>query len=204
VDLYLDQQAIDTTTPMGKPVFQVTGAFAEFERTIFANGGNAAGRMRGSRNRLSQAVICALLRDFSKHGEKAIAKVRRTQPAAYLKILALLVPRHYCTVWLGLAWAWLGKVDIIASAAGKIIPSGRTKIIQPFETGVVRAIHVRDGQSVKAGEALIELDLTMNEAERNHLCSDLVSAQLDVARLRAALRRRQTVDSIRAIRGMIY
>jgi thiamine phosphate synthase YjbQ (UPF0047 family) len=40
-------------------------------------------------------VICALLRDFSKHGEKAIAKVRRTQPAAYLRILALLVPREH-------------------------------------------------------------------------------------------------------------
>ena len=40
-------------------------------------------------------MICALLRDFSKHGEKAIAKVRRTQPAAYLKILALLVPREH-------------------------------------------------------------------------------------------------------------
>jgi hypothetical protein len=40
-------------------------------------------------------VICALLRDFSKHGEKAIAKVRQTQPAAYLKILALLVPREH-------------------------------------------------------------------------------------------------------------
>ena len=36
-----------------------------------------------------------LLRDFSQHGEKAIAKVRRTQPAAYLKILALLVPREH-------------------------------------------------------------------------------------------------------------
>jgi DNA invertase Pin-like site-specific DNA recombinase len=34
VDLYLDQQAIDTTTPMGKRVFQVTGAFAEFQRTM--------------------------------------------------------------------------------------------------------------------------------------------------------------------------
>jgi len=34
VDLYLDQQAIDTTTPMGKLVFQVAGAFAEFERTM--------------------------------------------------------------------------------------------------------------------------------------------------------------------------
>src|SRR5262245_24189505 len=57
--------------------------------------GNPAGRLRGSRNKLSEAVICALLRDFSKHGEKAIAKVRRTQPAAYLKILALLVPREH-------------------------------------------------------------------------------------------------------------
>src|SRR5215468_3030513 len=54
-----------------------------------------AGRLRGSRNKLSEAVICALLRDFSKHGEKAIAKVRRTQPAAYLKILALMVPREH-------------------------------------------------------------------------------------------------------------
>ena len=51
--------------------------------------------MRGSRNKLSEAVICALLRDFSMHGEKAIAKVRRTQPAAYLKVLALLVPREH-------------------------------------------------------------------------------------------------------------
>src|SRR6516165_11425682 len=42
--------------------------------------GNPAGRLRGSRNKLSEAVICALLRDFSKHGEKAIAKVRREQP----------------------------------------------------------------------------------------------------------------------------
>src|SRR5262249_23855566 len=47
--------------------------------------------MRGSRNRLSEAVISALLRDFSKHAEK----VRRTQPAAYLKCLALLVPREH-------------------------------------------------------------------------------------------------------------
>jgi DNA invertase Pin-like site-specific DNA recombinase len=34
VDLYLDQQAIDTTTPAGKLMFQVTGAFAEFERSM--------------------------------------------------------------------------------------------------------------------------------------------------------------------------
>ena len=45
---------------------------------------------------------------------------------------------------LALTWACLGSVDIVATAAGKIIPTGRTKIVQPFEIGVVRAIHVHD------------------------------------------------------------
>ena len=51
--------------------------------------------MRGSRNRLSEEVICALLRDFQQHGQKAIAKVRRDQPGVYLKVLALLIPREH-------------------------------------------------------------------------------------------------------------
>jgi hemolysin D len=86
-----------------------------------------------------------------------------------------------------LAWACLGQVDIVAVAPGKIIPNGRSKTIQPFETGVVGAIHVRDGQSVNAGDVLIELDPTMNAAELGHLKSDLIGARLDIARLRAAL-----------------
>jgi hemolysin D len=88
---------------------------------------------------------------------------------------------------LALAWACLGTVDIVATAQGKIIPTGRTKVIQPFEIGVVRAIHVHDGDTVTAGQVLIELDPTISAAEREHLQSDLIAAQLDVARLRAAL-----------------
>ena len=88
---------------------------------------------------------------------------------------------------LALAWASLSHVDIVASATGRIIPTGHSKVIQPFETGVVRAIHVSDGQNVNAGDVLIELDPTILEGEVNHLQSDLLSAQLDVARLRAAL-----------------
>jgi hemolysin D len=86
-----------------------------------------------------------------------------------------------------LVWASLGSVDIVATATGKIVPGGRTKLIQPFETGVVRAIHVRDGQTVRAGDVLIELDPTMTEADQERQKSDLVAAELDVARLRAAL-----------------
>jgi hypothetical protein len=57
--------------------------------------GNLAGRTRGSRNKLSEEVICALLRDFREHGQKAIAKVRREQPGVYLRVLALLCPREH-------------------------------------------------------------------------------------------------------------
>jgi hemolysin D len=84
-------------------------------------------------------------------------------------------------------WAWWGTIDIVALATGKIVPSGRTKIIQPFETGVVRSIRVQDGQAVKAGDLLIELDPTVNAAERDHLHDDLLAEQLNITRLRVAL-----------------
>ena len=60
-------------------------------------------------------------------------------------------------------------------------------MIQPFETGIVRAIHVSDGQRVNAGDVLIELDPSINKSERNHLQADLTAAQLEMARLKAGL-----------------
>ena len=59
--------------------------------------GNPAGGPVGSRHRqqLNGEFIAALLRDFRHGGPKAIERVRRTQPAAYLKILALLCPREH-------------------------------------------------------------------------------------------------------------
>jgi hemolysin D len=84
-----------------------------------------------------------------------------------------------------LAWAAIGRVDIIATASGKIVPSARTKTIQPLETGIVQAIHVRDGDHVTAGQILVELDGTVTHAEKRRAAHDLLSARLDVARLSA-------------------
>jgi len=90
-------------------------------------------------------------------------------------------------VAIAIAWATLGRVDIIATASGKIVPTSRTKVIQPLEPGIVTAIHVRDGDHVVARQVLVELDRTVTTAERNRISHDLLSARLDVARL-AALR----------------
>ncbi len=114
----------------------------------------------------------------------AALEIVERPPSPLGRVISATIILIFC---LALAWASFGKIDIVASAQGKIIPSGRSKIIQPFETGVVRAIHVRDGQSVKAGDLLIELDTTISQAERNHIQSDLVAARLDIGRLRAAL-----------------
>ena len=88
---------------------------------------------------------------------------------------------------LALLWASFGSVDIIAIAQGKIVPTGRTQVIQPLESGVVRSIRVQDGQAVKMGDVLIEIDSTVTEAERDRLQKGYTEAELDASRLKAAL-----------------
>src|SRR5215831_2777863 len=114
----------------------------------------------------------------------AALEIVETPPSPIGRAIAGTIALLFCAA---LAWAWWGTIDIVASATGKIVPSIRTKVIQPFETGVVRAIRVQDGERVRAGDVLIELDPTMNAAERDHLSSDLLAEQLNIARLRAAL-----------------
>ncbi len=84
-----------------------------------------------------------------------------------------------------LLWASLGKLDIVAVAPGKMVVDSRTKVIQPAETAVVRRILVRDGQKVKAGEPLIELDATTTGAEVIQVGEALIQARLEALRLSA-------------------
>jgi membrane fusion protein, hemolysin D len=114
----------------------------------------------------------------------AALEIVETPPSPIRRAIAATVILLFCAA---LAWAFWGTIDIVASATGKIVPSGRTKVVQPFETGVVRSIRVQDGQAVKAGDVLIELDPTVNAAERDHSSNDLLAEQLNIARMRAAL-----------------
>ena len=114
----------------------------------------------------------------------AALEIVETPPSPIGRAIGSSIILLFCAA---LVWAWWGTIDIVASASGKIVPSGRTKVVQPFEAGVVRSIRVQDGQVVKAGDVLIDLDPTVNAAERDHLHNDLLAEQLNIARLRAAL-----------------
>jgi hemolysin D len=81
-------------------------------------------------------------------------------------------------------WAIYGRVDIVAVAHGKIIPAGSIKAVQPAELGIVRNLYVTEGQRVTAGELLIELDPTVNDADRERLAGQIDAASSERERLR--------------------
>lgn len=62
-------------------------------------------------------------------------------------------------------WAAVGKIDIVAVATGKVIPSDRVKIIQPMEKSTVLGIHVREDTAVRKGDLLVTLDGTQTRAD---------------------------------------
>ena len=103
-------------------------------------------------------------------------------------------PAPRITLWLIMAfaliavlWATFGRMDVVATAVGKIIPSDRTKVIQPMETAAVKAIHVRDGQEVALGQVLIELDATTATADSDRLRNEALTARLETRRAEALL-----------------
>ena len=114
----------------------------------------------------------------------AALEITETPPNPLGRITALAL----CTVtFAALGWAFLGKVDIVAVASGKVISHTRTQVVQPFETASVKAVLVQPGQRVRAGDALIELDKTSVSAEADRARSDLIASLLDEVRLAAFL-----------------
>lgn len=86
---------------------------------------------------------------------------------------------------IALLWATLGKIDIVATAPGRIVVSERTKVVQPLERSVVKAVLVKDGDLVRAGQALVELDPTTAQADRVSAQDQIKANASEVWRARA-------------------
>lgn len=102
---------------------------------------------------------------------------------------------------IALAWSIFGKVDIVAVAQGRIVVSDRTKTIQPLETSVIQQVLVKDGDEVKAGQVLVELDATNALADGASVQEQMqaaISEQLRAEALMLALRAGEYAPRIKA------
>lgn len=115
-------------------------------------------------------------------------EIESTPPSPLRVVLIWII---FILVIVTFAWSYFGRVDEVAVARGKVIPDGRIKVIQPLETGVIRAIHVREGQEVKEGEVLIELDPTIKQADVESTTKALSTHLSDRERLLAELQNRE-------------
>jgi hemolysin D len=114
----------------------------------------------------------------------AVLEVTETPPSPTARVLSAVLCLFLVIM---LAWAILGRVDVVAVAEGKTIPSGRSKTVQAAEAAVVASILVEDGQTVAAGDVLVRFDPTQVGAERESIAQQLAEAQVTAARLRALL-----------------
>lgn len=90
-------------------------------------------------------------------------------------------------ILIALTWSIVGRIDVVATAQGKIIPSQGTQLIQSMSTAKVKAIHVREGQPVEAGDLLIELDRTVPVADQKRLLSEWSGWRLQAKHANAML-----------------
>jgi hemolysin D len=103
-------------------------------------------------------------------------------------------PVHVAFLWIicalvvaALAWAYFGRVDIIAAAQGKFQPTGQVKVVEPLETGRVEDIRVNNGAFVQAGAVLVELDRSAALADTQGARAELASARGEILRRKTAL-----------------
>lgn len=114
----------------------------------------------------------------------AILEVTETPPSptgrlVMWSILALIVA--------ALVWSFLGHINEVAVAAGKVIPSGQIKTIQVKNKGIIKEINVEEGQLVQEGDTLVVLDPTTTSADYDSLKKRAAYYKLDIQRLTAEL-----------------
>lgn len=115
----------------------------------------------------------------------AALEVMETPPSPIGRSILWLITAAVATA---LLWSIFAKVEMVAVAEGRLVPSGRLRTIGALEPGLVRAIEVREGQHVRAGEVLIELDPTQAGADAQTAATELSTADLAIARADALLR----------------
>lgn len=92
-----------------------------------------------------------------------------------------------------LLWTVLGRLDIVAVAEGKLVPSTYLKIVQPAEQGIVKEILVKEGEAVKQGQVLIRMDPALTEADVKSMRAEYHNKRIALRRIDAQMNRTRFV-----------
>ena len=114
----------------------------------------------------------------------AVLAVTETPPSHAARLLTYVIISMFSVLIL---WSVLGKIDIIATSQGKLIPASNIKTIQTLEDSEIEEIYVEEGQYVKAGEELIKFNQTEVLANISRTRNEIEALEIAVARLQALL-----------------
>ncbi|GAB6069160.1 HlyD family type I secretion periplasmic adaptor subunit [Thiomicrorhabdus hydrogeniphila] len=125
-------------------------------------------------------------KDFRDEHEflPAALEIQRTPPSPLGRIIIWVIILFFVLAFI---WAWFGKIDIVATATGQIVPTGKSKVIQALEPAKVTEILVNNGDKVSKGDVLIKLDSTSVQAEVTQLKKQINELQADLLRTKHVL-----------------
>lgn len=106
----------------------------------------------------------------------AALEIIETPPSPFGRIILWLITALLAIAFI---WAYVGKIDVIASGQGKVVPQGNVKTIQPATGGIVSSIRVSEGERVKKDQLLMELDSTLATSEARAIEKSLTIANLE-------------------------
>ena len=124
------------------------------------------------------------MNEHEKEFLPAVLEVTETPPSHAARLLTYLIMLMFTVLIL---WSVLGKIDIIATATGKLIPASNIKTIQTLVDSEIEEIFVQEGQYVKEGQDLIKFNQTEVQANIRRIKNEMKALEIAVARLQALL-----------------
>lgn len=124
------------------------------------------------------------MNEHEKEFLPAVLAVTETPPSHSARLLTYVIITMFSVL---IIWSVLGKIDIIATSQGKLIPASNVKTIQTLTDSEIEEIYVQEGEYVKEGQELIKFNQAEVQANINRIQNEMGALEISISRLEALL-----------------